>query len=134
MNIMIMFYMLFGGILGFALIYNATIIGISERTTEFASLRIMGFDKRDVYSMITKENFILAGIAMLAGIPLGAAMINGMVESFSSDMITFPVLLSPGIFLKAAAASILFVTIAQLATLRKVYNLNFIDALKSRIS
>lgn len=134
MNIMIMFYMLFGGILGFALIYNATIIGISERVNEFASLRIMGFDKKDVYSMITKENFIMAGIAILAGIPLGALMINGMVESFNSDMITFPMILSPKIFIKAAMASVFFVTIAQLATLRKVYNINFIDALKSRIS
>jgi putative ABC transport system permease protein len=134
MNIMIFIYLLFGGILGFALIYNATIIGISERTTEFASLRIMGFDKKDVFSMITKENSVMAGIAILFGIPLGAVMINGMVESFSSDMITFPIILSPAIFLKAAAASISFVMIAQLATLRKVYNLNFIDALKSRIS
>lgn len=134
MNIMIMFYLLFGGVLGFALIYNATIIGISERTGEFASLRIMGFDKKDIYGMITRENSVLATLAILTGIPLGAAMIMGMVESYSSDMITFPVLITPGIFIKAALASVLFVIIAQLATLKKVYNLNFIDALKSRIS
>lgn len=134
MNIMIMFYLLFGGVLGFALIYNATIIGISERTNEFASLRIMGFDKKDVFGMITRENFVLAAIAIMAGIPLGASMIKGMGVTFSSDMITFPVLLTPGIFIKAALASVFFVIIAQLATLKKVYNLNFIDALKSRIS
>ncbi len=134
MNLAIMAYLLFGGILGFALIYNATIIGISERINEFASLRIMGFDKKDIYSMITKENSVMAGIAIIVGIPLGAAMINGMVESFSSDMITFPVILAPEIFIKAAAASVVFVAIAQLATLKKVYNINFIDALKSRIS
>ncbi len=134
MNIMIMFYLLFGGVLGFALIYNATIIGISERTNEFASLRIMGFDKKDIFGMITKENFVLAAIAIMTGIPLGASMIKGMGVTFSSDMITFPVLMTPGIFIKAALASVFFVIIAQLATLKKVYNLNFIDALKSRIS
>lgn len=128
------FYMLFGGILGFALIYNATIIGISERTNEFAALRIMGFDKRDIYGMISKENSFMAGIAIIIGIPMGASMISGMAETFSSDMITFPVIFSPKIFIQAALASIIFVIIAQLATLRKVYNLNFIDALKSRIS
>lgn len=134
MNIMIMFYLLFGGVLGFALIYNATIIGISERTNEFASLRIMGFDKKDIFGMITRENFVLAAIAIMTGIPLGASMIKGMGVTFSSDMITFPVLMTPGIFIKAALASVFFVVIAQLATLKKVYNLNFIDALKSRIS
>jgi len=127
-------YMLFGGILGFALVYNATIIGISERTNEFAALRIMGFDKKDIYGMIGKENAIMAGVAILVGIPLGSGMITGMAESFSSEMITLPVILTPTIFAQAAAASVIFTIIAQLATLRKIYNLNFIEALKSRIS
>lgn len=128
------FYMLFGGVLGFALIYNSTIIGISERTMEFATLRIMGFDRKDVYGMICRENFVMGGIAIIVGIPLGAGMIKGMVESFSSDIMTLPYILKPEAFIQAAAATIMFVIIAQLATLRKVYNLNFIDALKSRIS
>lgn len=128
------FYMLFGGVLGFALIYNSTIIGISERTMEFATLRIMGFDKKDVYGMISRENFVMGGIAIIAGIPLGAVMIKGMVESFSSDMMTLPYILPPKAFIQAATATIFFIVIAQLATLRKIYNLNFIDALKSRIS
>jgi putative ABC transport system permease protein len=133
-NIAIGFYILFGGILSFALIYNATIIGISERMTEFASLRIMGFDKRDVYRMISKENFIIAGIAVIAGIPFGAAMIRGMIEFFSSDMMTLPVMYPVKVFILAAVATMLFVAVAQLATLKKIYKINFIDALKSRIS
>lgn len=134
MNLAIGLYMLFGGILGFALIYNATIIGISERTMEFAALRIMGFDKSDIYGMISRENFVMAVIAIIAGIPLGASMIGSLVDSFSSEMITFPFILSPKFFVQAAAATIAFVIIAQLATLKKIYDLNFIDALKSRIS
>ena len=76
----------------------------------------------------------MGGIAIIVGIPLGAGMIKGMVESFSSDIMTLPYILKPESFIQAAAATIMFVIIAQLATLRKVYNLNFIDALKSRIS
>jgi len=134
MNLAISMYMMFGGILGFALIYNATIISISERKMEFASLRIMGFEKKDIYSMLSKENLIMALIAIMVGVPLGAGMINGMADSFSSEMITFPVIFSPRFFMQAAAATIIFEMIAQLATIRKIYNLNFIDALKSRIS
>lgn len=134
MNIATKFYLIFGGILGFAIIYNATIIGISERNMEFASLRVLGFDKKDIYSMITKENAIMTVIAILIGIPLGISMIKGIAQSFSSEMITFPLIISPKIFIYAAIATIFFVIIAQLATKRKIYNLNFIDALKSRIS
>jgi putative ABC transport system permease protein len=127
-------YLIFGGILGFAIIYNATIIGISERNMEFASLRVLGFDKKDIYRMISKENALMTGIAILLGIPLGMGMINGMAESFSSEMITFPIIAPPKIFIYAAIATIFFAIIAQVATWRKIYNLNFIDALKSRIS
>ena len=56
-----------------------------------------------------------------------------MVDFFSSDIMTLPFLLPPEIFIQAAVATIFFVVIAQLATL-KIYGLNFIDALKSRIS
>jgi putative ABC transport system permease protein len=127
-------YLIFGGILSFAIIYNATIIGISERNMEFASLRVLGFDKKDIYRMISKENALMTGIAILLGIPLGMSMINGMAESFSSEMITFPIIAPPKIFIFAAIATISFAIIAQVATRKKIYNLNFIDALKSRIS
>ncbi len=127
-------YMLFGGILGFAIVYNATIIGIAERRMEFASLRVMGFDKKDVFRIVTRENAILAIVAILAGIPLGMGMIRAMAVAFSSDMITLPVIYPPKVFISAALATLLFVVIAQLAARKKIYDMDFIEALKSRIS
>ncbi|ATW28080.1 ABC transporter permease [Candidatus Formimonas warabiya] len=127
-------YLLFGGLLGFAIIYNSTVISISERSMEFASLRVMGFDKKDVYRLVSKENFLMTGFALLLGVPLGIGMIKGIVNSFSTDMMTFPMMLTPKTFIYAALSTFLFVIIAQLAARKKIYRLNFIDALKSRIS
>lgn len=127
-------YMLFGGLLGFALIYNATIIGISERRMEFSSLRVMGFDKNEIFKIVTRENSLLAVASIFIGIPLGISMINGMSVAFSSSMITFPRIYSPSIFLTAIGATAVYVMIAQLATRRKIFKLDFIEALKSRIS
>ena len=127
-------YLLFGGILGFAIVYNSTIVGISERSMEFASLRILGFDKNDIFWMITRENFLMTVAAIFVGIPIGMGMIKGFAESFSSEVITFPVLMDTEIFITAAIATIFFVFIAQLAAYKKIHDLNFIDALKSRIS
>ncbi|SHK02907.1 putative ABC transport system permease protein [Geosporobacter subterraneus DSM 17957] len=127
-------YLLFGGVLGFAIIYNSTIVGISERNMEFASLRILGFDKNDIFWMITRENALMALAAILVGIPMGMGIIKGFAESFSSEVITFPIILSAEIFITAAVATVFFVSIAQLAAYKKIHSLNFIDALKSRIS
>ena len=87
-------YLLFGGVLGFAIIYNSTIVGISERNMEFASLRILGFDKNDIFWMITREDAWMALAAILVGIPMGMGIIKGFAESFSSEVITFPIILS----------------------------------------
>ncbi|MGI6630001.1 MAG: ABC transporter permease [Bacillota bacterium] len=126
--------LIFGGLLGFAIIYNATVIGISERRMEFASLRVMGFDKKDVYRLVSKENALITGLAILLGIPLGIGMIRGLTGAYNTEMYTIPLMLSPKIFVYAALATIIFVIIAQLAARKKIFNLNFIDALKSRIS
>ena len=127
-------YMIFGGILSFVLIYNSTIISISERRLELASLRVMGFDKIDIFKMLVKENCIIAIFAIFLGIPFGIGMIRGMAEAFSSDIITFPIILSHKTFITAGAATVLFAVIAQVATWRRVRDLDFIEALKSRIS
>ncbi|SNS50669.1 putative ABC transport system permease protein [Anaerovirgula multivorans] len=126
--------MLFGGILGFAIVYNVTIISISERIMEFSSLRVLGFDKKEIYKMVTRENGLMTFLGILLGMPLGYAMSVGMVSSLAMDMITIPVIINPSSYVITAIATMFFVTIAQLATIRKIYKLNFMDALKNRIS
>ncbi|WZL74155.1 FtsX-like permease family protein [Clostridiaceae bacterium 35-E11] len=126
--------MLFGGVLGFAIVYNATIISISERTMEFSSLRVMGFDKKEIFHMITKENLIMTLTGIVIGIPIGWVMCNGIAHAFNTEIYTIPVILTPRTFIISAITTLGFVIIAQLATLKKIYHLNFIDALKNRIS
>ncbi|SHI55041.1 ABC transporter permease [Lutispora thermophila] len=129
-NIMI----LFGGILGFALIYNSTIISISERRMELAALRVMGFDKREIFWMLAKENFVITVISILLGIPMGTGMIYSIADAFNTEIYSLPMIITTRIFILAGLSTVLFVSIAQLAALKKIHNINFIDALKSRIS
>ncbi|QUH27211.1 FtsX-like permease family protein [Serpentinicella alkaliphila] len=126
--------MLFGGILGFAIVYNITIISITERTMEFASLRVMGFDKKEIYKMVSRENGFMSILGILLGIPVGYVMCGGIVSSISVDMIGIPLIIEPKTYVITAIATLVFVTTAQLATIRKIYKINFLDALKNRVS
>lgn len=134
MKLAIQFYMLFGGILGFAIIYNSSIISISERRLEFAALRIMGYSKNEIFSIISRENLLVTILAVILGIPLGLFFINGIIESFSSELVTFPRIIEVSIFIKATLGILFFVVIAQMATHHKIGKLQFIEALKNRIS
>ncbi|AKL96301.1 ABC transport system permease protein [Clostridium aceticum] len=126
--------MLFGGILGFAIVYNITIISINERLMEFSSLRVMGFDKKEIYKMISRENTLMTFIGILVGIPVGYGMCAGIVSALSTDLFSIPLIINPSSYFFTAMATIVFVVIAQLATMRKIYRLNFMEALKNRIS
>lgn len=122
------------GILGFAIVYNSTIMTINERTLEFSSLRVLGFDKSEIFRMIVRENIVMAILGIIIGIPMGASMLGMMMASFSSELYTLKIASNPMVYVYTGLITLLFVFIAQLATYEKIHKLDFIDALKSRVS
>lgn len=125
---------IFSGILGFAVVYNSTIMGISERRLEFSSLRVMGFSRKEIFWMIVKENLIMTFFGILAGIPIGLIFVKVIEEAFSNDLYTLSGDINFNIYLFSILFTVFFVLAAQLFTLRKIYKLDFMEALKSRIS
>lgn len=122
------------GILGFAIVYNSTIMTINERTLEFSSLRVLGFDKSEIFRMIVRENIVMAIIGIIIGIPMGASMIDMMMASFSSELYTLKIASNPMVYVYTGLVTLFFVLVAQFATYEKIHKLDFIDALKSRVS
>ena len=124
----------FGGVLGFAIVYNATILSINERRLEFSALQIMGFSKQEIFRMLLRENLVLSTIGILAGIPLSVVMMDSVMKQFSTDLYSLRIEWEPIMFAQAAFFTILFVWIAEAATYQKIKRLDFIEALKNRIT
>lgn len=123
-----------GGILGFVIIYNSTIMNIAERRLEFSSLRVLGLSKKEIFKVVTKENAIMTITGILLGIPLGIYMIRFLEDMYSTDIYSLRVDISLLSYIAAIASTTVFIFIAQLATYRKIKNLDFIEALKNRIT
>ncbi len=124
--------MFFGGILGFTTVYNINVISISERLMEFSSLRVLGFDKKEISRMIRRENMVLASIGIFVGMPIGYYMCKGLIDSLTMDMLTIPLDIEISSYFITAIATAFFIIMAQLATVRKIHRLNFLEALKNR--
>lgn len=122
------------GILGFAIVYNATIMSIYERKMEFSSLRVLGFDKQHIFKMLFRENLVLSALGIIIGIPLGASMVDSIMASFSNELYTMKADFDFMAFVYTTVVTIAFVLIAQVATHHKIAKLDFIEALKARIS
>lgn len=124
----------FSGILGFVIIYSMTVLSINERKLEFSSLRVLGFTKREIFGIILKENAVMSIVGMIYGMPLGKVLIDAMRTIYVTDLYVFDAPITVRVIIYAIVFTIICLTFAQLITYRKITNLDFIEALKSRTS
>lgn len=125
---------IFSGMLGFVILYAMTLMSINERTLEFSSLRVMGFTKIEIFKMLIKENSVMSVIGILAGIPLGKLLVEYVGLTFNTDIYTFHGSVSTKNIFIAIILTIIFIISAQLMTYVKINRLDFMQALKSRIT
>lgn len=128
------FMVVFSGLLGFVIVYSMTLMSINERTLEFSSLRVMGFSKKEIFNMLIRENMIMTVIGIIVGIPLGLWLVNYMGDAFTTDIYTMKEPINPKSIFISIILTIIFIILAQLMTYAKIHKLDFMQALKNRIS
>ena len=106
-------------------------ISLAERARELATLRVVGFSRREVGAVLVTELVILAVMAVPLGLLLGSGFAMGIVGQVNTETVRLPVVLS----LNNYAFAVLVVTIASalsaLMVLRKLSQLNLVGALKA---
>jgi putative ABC transport system permease protein len=68
---------------------NLTNVNISERMREIATLKVLGFRRKEVENYIYKENNVLTLIGSLVGIPLGMLLHHYIMHQVEMDYIMF---------------------------------------------
>jgi putative ABC transport system permease protein len=123
---------IFSVVLGFAIVYNSSVISFAERKRELASLRVLGFTNSEVSGLLLKENLLQSLLGVAAGLPFGRLMGQGYVKAVSSDLFTMPVVIYPMTYLWSAVGGVFFITVAHLLAVRSVKKLDLVDVLKNR--
>lgn len=129
---MIYIYALIGIVIGFAIIYSSSVITLSERSRELASMMVLGMTPAEVLSVITFEQWFIGIFAMVAGIPLSLVMLTGISEAISSDVFTIPATMSFTSIILAFLITSISIWIAQKFAAKKIKNLSLVEVLKSR--
>lgn len=128
------FMVIFSGLLGFIIVYSMTLMSINERTLEFSSLRVLGFTKKEIFNMLVRENMIMTIIGIIAGIPVGLWLVDYMGKTFTTDVYTMNEPVNLNNLVISIILTIVFIILAQLMTYAKIHKLDFMQALKNRIS
>jgi putative ABC transport system permease protein len=88
----------FGVIIAIGIVYNSAGVALHERSSEMASLRVLGFTRVEVSRILLTE----LGIAMLAATPFGLVLsqvfVNLIVASHSSESFAIPPIVRPSTF------------------------------------
>ena len=128
---MVSIMVFFAIVLGFAIIYNSSVINFAERRRELATLRVMGFTMQEISSLLLKENIIILLCGIMLGLPFGHLMVKSYVQSAATDQFTLPVVIYPTTYLFAAIGGIIFIIVAHRFALRAVKSLDMVATLKN---
>jgi putative ABC transport system permease protein len=123
---------LFAGVIAFGVVYNSMRISLSERDRELASMRVLGFRRREVAFILLGEMALLVLLSIPVGFVLGAGLSAWTVAAFESEMFQFPVILRRHTFGLAAVIVLAAATLSSLLVRRRLDRLDLIGVLKTR--
>ena len=131
-SISISFYLFFGGMIAFGVVYNSARISLSERARELASLRVLGFTKGEVSFIMLGELVILT----LAALPVGALLGYGfawlLALGFETEMFRIPLVVDSSTYATSMIVVLISSLISGAVVVSRINKLDLTAVLKTR--
>ena len=125
-------------VMGFAIliaagiVYNSGRIALSERARELASLRVLGFTRREVSAMLLGEQLVTVLAAIPIGCACGYALCALVNRRSQSELFRLPLAVSTETYATAIGVILAATALMALALRRRIDRLNLVDVLKAR--
>lgn len=118
-------------LLDVVILYNLGILSFTERTREYATLKVLGFYQKEIRSLALRENMATTLAGWLIGIPVGLWFLSVYVGAVSTPGFDMTPKLTPLDFLLATLITVGSSTAVNLFLSRKVRRIDMVAALKS---
>lgn len=117
--------------LAFIVLYNLTIINVSERKREIATFKVLGFYDKEISIFVYRETLILTIIGILLGLFGGIYLHRFIMSTAETDNIMFLRKISNLSYLLSSLLTLIFSFIVQLIINKSLKKIDMIDSLKS---
>ena len=117
--------------LAFIVLYNLSNINITERIREIATIKVLGFFKKETASYVFRENMVLTAIGCALGLFLGKMLHLYVMHEINIDMISFDVHVSMAGYLFSIFFTFIFTWCVNLIMSGKLEKINMAESLKS---
>lgn len=129
--VMIGFIVVMAAILAIVVLYTLASTNISERERELATIKVLGFRKREVRGYVNKEMMLLSAIGIIIGMPCGRALLGVLLTKLDLPGMN----LVPNVlwfcYVAAAVLAFAFTLLVSCATNRSLDRIDMVGALKS---
>lgn len=123
---------LFACVLAAGMVYNGARVALSERGRELASLRVLGFTRGEVSTMLLGEQAILTAVSLPFGLAAGYGLCWLIVVRFQSELFRIPLVVTPSTALFALATVVAAALLSGLAVRLRIARLDLVAVLKTR--
>ena len=124
-------YMIFAMVVAFGVFYNNARISLAERARELATLRVIGFSRREVGAVLVTELVILALAAVPLGLLIGTGFATAILRAVNTETVRLPLILTAHNYAFAVSVVTVASVVSALLVLRKLNQLNLVGALKA---
>lgn len=120
-------------LIALCVIYIVTVMIIDENETGISLLKILGYSKRKVFSLILNSNTILVLLGFISAIPLALLLISGFFDIVSTKMIfSIPTRLETVNYLLGFIIIFATYEVSKRLCRRRVMNVRMSDLMKDR--
>lgn len=131
LNYIVLLIILSAAGLAFVVIYNLTNINITERLREIATIKVLGFFRKETSAYVLRENLALTAIGTAVGLGLGILLHKFVMAQIIVDLVSFRTEIYPLSFVISALLTFVFNFIVNLFMEIKLERINMAESLKS---
>jgi putative ABC transport system permease protein len=123
---------LFATVIAFGVVYNGARVALSERGRELASLRVLGFTRREVTWMLLGEQASIILSAVPVGCAIGYGVCALLTLAYTTELFRLPLVVTPKTYAFAFVIIALAALISGFIVRRRIYALDLVAVLKTR--
>jgi len=124
--------LIFASVIAVGIVYNNARIALSEKGRELASLRVLGFSKQEVASILLGEQAILLLLSLPVGFLVGYGICALLASSLNTELFRMPLFVTMHSYAFSGLVVLASGIVSALLVRRRLYHLDLIEVLKTR--
>jgi putative ABC transport system permease protein len=122
----------FAAIIAFGVVYIAARVALSEQSYDLASLRVLGFTRHEISSLLLSELAVLTVLALPVGTVFGHALATAIGQTLHTEVYRFPLYITRAAVAWAWIGVVAAAAVSALLVRRRLDTLDLIAVLKVR--